>query len=128
MGSRTRCSAAKSNSASSLVWPQPHGYSTDIAKAKALLAEASFPNGLETTLSFDLGFAVIGEPICVLVQESLAQIGIKATINKIPGANWRAELLKKELPMIVNFFSGWLDTRSTSSSGAITARTPCSTR
>jgi peptide/nickel transport system substrate-binding protein len=100
---------AKSNSASSLVWPQPHGYSTDIAKAKALLAEASFPNGLETTLSFDLGFAVIGEPICVLVQESLAQIGIKATINKIPGANWRAELLKKELPMIVNFFSGWLD-------------------
>jgi peptide/nickel transport system substrate-binding protein len=45
----------------------------------------------------------------VLVQESLAQIGIKATINKIPGANWRAELLKKELPMIVNFFSGWLD-------------------
>jgi peptide/nickel transport system substrate-binding protein len=45
----------------------------------------------------------------VLVQESLAQIGIKTTINKIPGANWRAELLKKELPMIVNFFSGWLD-------------------
>src|SRR6266566_4257701 len=100
---------AKSNSASSLVWPQPHGYSTDIAKAKALLAEASFPNGLETTLSFDLGFAVIGEPICVLVQESLAQIGIKATINKIPGANWRAELNKKEMPLYTNGFSGWLD-------------------
>jgi peptide/nickel transport system substrate-binding protein len=100
---------AESNAASNLVWPQPHGYSTDIAKAKALLAEAGLPNGLETTLSFDLGFAVIGEPICVLVQESLAQIGIKTTINKIPGANWRAELLKKELPMIVNFFSGWLD-------------------
>jgi peptide/nickel transport system substrate-binding protein len=100
---------AESNAASSVVWPQPHGYSTDIAKAKALLAEAGLPNGLETTLSFDLGFAVIGEPICVLVQESLGQIGIKATINKIPGANWRAELLKKELPMIVNFFSGWLD-------------------
>jgi peptide/nickel transport system substrate-binding protein len=100
---------AESNAASSVVWPQPHGYSTDIAKAKALLAEAGLPSGLETTLSFDLGFAVIGEPICVLVQESLAQIGIRATINKIPGANWRAELLKKELPMIANFFSGWLD-------------------
>jgi hypothetical protein len=38
-----------------------------------------------------------------------AQIGIKTTINKIPGANWRAELLKKEMPLITNFFSGWLD-------------------
>ena len=45
----------------------------------------------------------------MLVQESLAQIGIKTTINKIPGANWRNELLKKELPLITNFFSGWLD-------------------
>jgi peptide/nickel transport system substrate-binding protein len=100
---------AKHNGASSLAWPQPHGYTTDLARAKALLAEAGFPNGLETTLSFDLGFAVISEPACVLIQESLAQIGIKAVINKVPGANWRNELLKKEMPMIVNFFSGWLD-------------------
>ena len=52
---------------------------------------------------------MVGEPLCVLLQESLAQVGIKATINKIPGSNWRSELLKKELPMITNFFSGWLD-------------------
>ena len=45
----------------------------------------------------------------MLVQESLAQIGIKATINKIPGANWRTELLKKEMPLFTNVFSGWLD-------------------
>jgi peptide/nickel transport system substrate-binding protein len=100
---------AEDNVTTGYVWPQPHGYKADIAKAKALLAEAGMPNGFETTLSFDLGFAVISEPLCVLVQESLAQIGIKATINKIPGANWRNELLKKQLPMIVNFFSGWLD-------------------
>jgi peptide/nickel transport system substrate-binding protein len=100
---------AESNTAAGVAWPQPHGYGTDIAKARQLMAEAGFPNGLSTTLSFDLGFAVISEPACVLIQESLNQIGIKTTINKIPGANWRNELLKKELPMIVNFFSGWLD-------------------
>ena len=100
---------AKSNAASSTVWPQPHGYSTDLAKAKALLAEAGVGAGFETTLSFDLGSAVVSEPICVLIQESLGQIGIKTTINKVPGANWRSELLKKEMPLIVNFFSGWLD-------------------
>ncbi len=90
-------------------WPQPHKFVTDIAKAKQLLAEAGYPNGFETTLSFDLGFAVANEPLCILVQESLAQIGIKTTINKVPGANWRTELNKKTMPLFTNVFSGWLD-------------------
>jgi peptide/nickel transport system substrate-binding protein len=90
-------------------WPQPHGFTTDIAKAKQLLAEAGYPNGFETTLSFDLGFATVNEPLCVLVQEGLAQIGIRTTINKITGANWRTELNKKVLPLYTNVFSGWLD-------------------
>jgi peptide/nickel transport system substrate-binding protein len=100
---------AKPDAPIAIAWPQPHSYNTDLGKAKALLAEAGYPNGFETTLSFDLGFSVVNEPLCILVQESLGQIGIKATINKIPGANWRNELLKKEMPLISNFFSGWLD-------------------
>ena len=100
---------APANAATEVAWPQPHKFNTDIAKAKQLLAEAGFPNGFETTLSFDLGFAVVNEPLCILVQESLAQIGIKAEINKIPGANWRTELNKKVMPLFTNVFSGWLD-------------------
>ncbi len=92
-----------------VAWPQPHKFTTDIAKAKQLMAEAGYPNGFETTLSFDLGFAGVNEPLCVLTQESLAQIGIKCTINKIPGATWRTELNKKVLPLYTNVFSGWLD-------------------
>ncbi len=92
-----------------VAWPQPHGYTTDLAKAKKLLAEAGYADGFETTLSFDLGFAGVNEPLCVLTQESLAQIGIKCTINKIPGATWRTELNKKVLPLYTNVFSGWLD-------------------
>jgi peptide/nickel transport system substrate-binding protein len=92
-----------------VAWPQPHHYDTNIRKAKQLLAEAGYPNGFETTLSFDIGFAGVNEPICVLTQESLAQIGIKCTINKIPGATWRTELNKKVLPLYTNVFSGWLD-------------------
>jgi len=91
-----------------VVWPQPHKYNTDMDKAKALMAEAA-PNGFDTTLSFDLNFAQVNEPLCVLVQESLAQIGIKTTINKVPGANWRTEFTKKEMPLFTNVFSGWLD-------------------
>ena len=80
-----------------VAWPQPHKFNTDLAKAKALLAEAGYPNGLPEPIqmSFDLGFAGVNEPTCVLTQESLAQIGIQTTINKVPGANWRTELTKK---------------------------------
>jgi peptide/nickel transport system substrate-binding protein len=97
------------NTPTQVAWPQPHKLATDTAKAKQLLAEAGYPNGFETTLSFDLGFAGVNEPLCVLTQESLAQIGIKTTINKVPGANWRTELNKKTLPLYTNVFSGWLD-------------------
>ncbi|MGB8567955.1 MAG: ABC transporter substrate-binding protein [Pseudolabrys sp.] len=100
---------ATADAPTQVTWPQPHKYNTDIAKAKALMAEAGFPNGFDTTLSFDLGFAGVNEPLCVLTQESLAQIGIRTTINKVPGANWRTELNKKTLPLYTNVFSGWLD-------------------
>src|SRR6266849_6795906 len=63
----------------------------------------------DADISFDLGAGDICEPIGVLVQESLGQIGIKTAINKVPGANWRSEMAKKSMPLMVNFFSGWLD-------------------
>jgi peptide/nickel transport system substrate-binding protein len=67
------------------------------------------PGGFETTLSFDQGFSVVGEPLAVLLQEALAALDVKVTINKIPGANWRAALLKKDLPLIINNMGGWLN-------------------
>ena len=91
------------------VWPQPFPYVTDLDRAKALMKEAGFEAGLETTLSLDTGTATVGEPTIILIQESLAKIGIKTTIEKIPGANWRTTLNKKELPLALNRFSGWLD-------------------
>ncbi len=99
---------AASNTVTESVWPQPTGYSDNIAKAKELMA-ASGVGPIESTISFDLGDAVNSEPIAILIQESLGQIGIKLAINKVPGANWRSEMAKKSMPMMVNFFSGWLD-------------------
>lgn len=95
--------------ASNSDWPRPTHYQTDVAKAKKLLAEAGYANGFSTTLSFDQGLTLISEPIALLVQESLASIGIRTTIEKIPGANWRAALLRKDMPLMVNNFGGWLN-------------------
>jgi peptide/nickel transport system substrate-binding protein len=97
-----------SNDVATIAWPQPTGYKFDIAKAEALMA-ASGVGPIESVVSFDLGDAVNSEPMAELIQESLGEIGIKLTINKVPGANWRSEMAKKSMPMMVNFFSGWLD-------------------
>ena len=49
------------------VWPQPFPYVTNLDKAKALMAEAGFAQGLETTLALDTGSATVGEPAAVLI-------------------------------------------------------------
>jgi peptide/nickel transport system substrate-binding protein len=91
-------------------WPQRSPYYTDLAKAKSLLVEAGLSNGFETTFSFDAGSAGILEPMSVLIQESLGQIGVKVTLDKISGANWRSSFTNRKLPLLTNLFAGWLDT------------------
>ena len=100
----------KAKSPADITWPQPFPYDTDLDKAKALLVEAGFKDGFATTLSFNLGLADWQEPTALLIQESLAKIGIKAKLDKIPGANWRtAALVEKRLPMHLENFGGWLN-------------------
>ncbi len=91
-----------------LSWPQPFPYSTNMDKAQALMKEAGVAP-FTTTLLFDAGSATIAEPMCVLVKEALAPLGITVELQKIPGANFRGELNKKTAPMVVNRFGGWLD-------------------
>ena len=88
-------------------WPQPYPYATDLDRARKLVAEAG--GGFSTTLLFDAGSGTIAEPMSVLVKESLGAIGINVEIQKIPGANFRGELMKKTAPMVINRFGGWLD-------------------
>lgn len=91
-------------------WPQPFPYQTDLAKAKALLTEAGYPDGFSVPLSIDLSFAEWTEPTALLMQESLAKIGIQTTINKIPGASWRTKaLVEKGLELHLKNFGGWLN-------------------
>ena len=66
------------------VWPQPFPYVTDLDKAKALMQEAGFGAGLDTTFSLDVGTATVGEPTAVLVQENLAKIGMRRRSRKFP--------------------------------------------
>jgi peptide/nickel transport system substrate-binding protein len=86
--------------AESTLFPQPLGYDTDLPRARALLAEAGLPDGFETTFSFDLSLATVAEPVALLVQEALGKVGIRVTIDKVPGGQLGTLLEKKA----VSFF------------------------
>ena len=61
------------------------GYSYDPTKAKALLAEAGFPNGFETSIEC---IAVDPQPkLCESFQQDMAKIGVKLTINQLAAPN-----------------------------------------
>lgn len=89
-------------------FPQRMPYKLDLAKAKQLLTEAGFPNGFETTFSFNVGAAAIVEPLSALLKESLAKIGIKVEIQKLPDAQISTLVTEKKLPFLTEQSIAWL--------------------
>ncbi len=93
-----------------IAWPQAFPYDTDLTKAGELLEQAGMSSGFEVPLSISLSQTDWMEPAALLIQENLGKIGIKATINKIPGASWRtASLVEKRLDLSLETFGGWLN-------------------
>ena len=80
-------------------------YQSDPEKAKALLAEAGFPDGFETTLQVASGVQE-GKETAVWVQQALAEVGIKVEIQEMPGAAFTEQLQKHELGFF--FFNNWI--------------------
>jgi peptide/nickel transport system substrate-binding protein len=68
-------------------------YPFDIAKAKALLAEAGFPNGFEASLKLPpVGYAQrAGE----VLANQLGKIGIKVSIAQLQWPQWLSEVFKE---------------------------------
>jgi len=91
-------------------FPQPMPAKTDVAAAKALLAEAGFPNGFKTTFSINVGSAAVTEPMAVLLKESLGKIGIEVDIQKLPDAQMSTQITDKKLPFFTEGSTAWLPT------------------
>jgi peptide/nickel transport system substrate-binding protein len=75
------------------------GYTLDIAKAKALLAEAGYPNGFETTLR------VLSEDpflkAATAIQNTLAQAGIKANLISGSGDQIYGAMRERKFELLV---------------------------
>jgi peptide/nickel transport system substrate-binding protein len=68
-------------------------YDHDPAKARALLAEAGYPNGFEFTLSTPQ--VAIFQQINQLVQEQFAAVGIKVRLDPVAQGEWYSRLVKR---------------------------------
>ncbi|WP_453957124.1 ABC transporter substrate-binding protein [Amorphus suaedae] len=82
-------------------FPQPLPLHTDLELAKKKLADAGYPDGFETTLSFGVNRATWADPAASLVQEALGKIGIKVTIDKLPDPQMAEAETKKTLPLLL---------------------------
>lgn len=66
-------------------------YSCDPEKAKALLAEAGYPNGFEFTITVPNNYAP-HESTAQVIKESLAQVGITAKIQLVEFTTWYSDV------------------------------------
>lgn len=89
-------------------FPVPLPLKTDLAKAKALLAEAGMPNGFSTSFAFGASQSAISEPMAALVKESLSKIGITVDIQKMPDAQFNTLESEKRLPFYTDAGTAWL--------------------
>lgn len=75
-------------------------YENDPAKAKELLAEAGFPNGIQATLQIPSGLQEAKE-LAVYAQQTLAAAGIRINIQEMPGAAFTEQMQKHTLGFFV---------------------------
>ncbi len=76
----------------------------DVAKAKALMTEAGYPNGFEVTLDCPNNRYINDEEICIALAAMWSQVGVKVKVNAQPRALYFAKAEKLDTSM---YMLGW---------------------
>lgn len=92
--------------------PQVNGYSAaedvrlpyDQARARALLAEAGYPNGFEITLDCPNNRYINDEQVCQAIVAMWARAGIRARLNAMPLAPFFAKIQREDTSI---YLLGW---------------------
>ena len=83
--------------------PDLEGYSYDVEKAKALMAEAGYPDGLDVTLTISDSQERVD--IAEMVQNQLGKIGINVTVEPLENATYLDRIIAADCQM---FILGWV--------------------
>ncbi|WP_425261193.1 ABC transporter substrate-binding protein [Rubrivivax sp. RP6-9] len=76
----------------------------DLAKARALMAEAGFADGFEVTLDCPNNRYINDEEICIALASMWAQLKVKVKVNAMPRATYFPKLEKHDTSM---YMLGW---------------------
>jgi peptide/nickel transport system substrate-binding protein len=76
----------------------------DLQKARALMAEAGYPNGFEVTLDCPNNRYINDEEICIALSAMWSQIGVKVRVNAMPRVTYFAKMDKLDTSM---YMLGW---------------------
>ena len=83
-------------------WP----FSYDLDKAKQLLAETDYADGFDVTMHYDGSYPTY-ETTCLLIAESLAEIGINVDLQSAPSGVYDSQLRNRELEFFVYPTTTW---------------------
>jgi peptide/nickel transport system substrate-binding protein len=102
------------------LWP----YKYDLAKARALLAEAGFPNGFKVSLNFNSGNTE-REQTSIAIQAQLRKVGVEAEVAPLPWGTFVTNYEGGKMPAFVSSSLGppiiekyVIDTYDSKSAGA----------
>ncbi|HUX46512.1 MAG TPA: ABC transporter substrate-binding protein, partial [Desulfosporosinus sp.] len=83
----------------------PSGYTYDQAKAKQLLSDAGYPNGLPDTYTLTYNTTPTGDTMMANIQEQLAAVGIKIKLQGVPFAQY-LDIVQNGKEQLA--YGGWL--------------------
>jgi peptide/nickel transport system substrate-binding protein len=81
-------------------------YDYNLDKAKELLAKAGLGGGFKTTLGYNAGDPV-QEPIAIIYQTALRQVGVEIELKKVPAGSFYNAVTERKQPMIFYVDSPW---------------------
>ncbi len=83
-------------------------YTSDLGKAKELLAEAGYPNGFDLTISYDRSISEM-EEVCKLIRSSFEQIGVRVQLQGLPSAVYSdTKFQRNQMAHCDNFQWPWI--------------------
>lgn len=85
------------------LWP----YETDLKKAQEEMALAKIPEGFSVTVPVYAG-DLFDEELTVLIKESLAPLGVRLTLQKMPISQKRSLMTQKQVDMAVYDWRPWV--------------------
>ena len=82
----------------------PYAYDPDLARA--LLAEAGYPDGFSTPFHFGIGHIPTDPQVALVIQQDLAAVGVELEMRSYPASEFFAMMRTKEQPGLYFFHNG----------------------